>query len=171
MFSLHQCIIVFGLPGAGKTYVGKILQKHFNHFFYDGDNDLTDEMKQAIATQSAFTEEMRDIFFKKLLESTCTLERTYKKVVITQTFIKEKYRNMFQEKIPSATFLLVETDSLIREKRLGNRHEYPLDIEYSQQMVKNFETPQIPHHKIVNNEEGEEDVKKQLQEFVEILHR
>ena len=48
-------IILFGLAGDGKTYVGKIFEKYFNYYFYDGDNDLTEEMKEAIKTKTVFT--------------------------------------------------------------------------------------------------------------------
>ena len=41
-------IILFGLPGTGKTYVGKVFEKYFDYYFYDGDNDLTPEMREAI---------------------------------------------------------------------------------------------------------------------------
>lgn len=43
-----QVIILFGLPGAGKTCVGKILEEYFNFYLYDGDIDLPDNIKDAI---------------------------------------------------------------------------------------------------------------------------
>jgi len=60
-------IILFGLPGTGKTYVGKIFEKYFDYHFYDGDNDLTEEMKEAIKVQRVFTDKMRDAYFKILI--------------------------------------------------------------------------------------------------------
>jgi shikimate kinase len=35
-----QLLVLFGLPGTGKTYVGKILEKDFGFFLHDGDTDL-----------------------------------------------------------------------------------------------------------------------------------
>ncbi len=160
--SQRKLIVVFGLPAAGKTYVSTILQNHFDYFFYDGDNDVTVEMKKAIEEKIAFTEEMRDIFFNRLIESVLTLSLKHEKLVVSQTFIKEKYRKQLFSQFPSATFILVKTSDAIREKRLIERTEYPLDLQYSQQMVTNFDEPTIPHEVILNQEDGEEGIIQQL---------
>ncbi|HEX7542778.1 MAG TPA: shikimate kinase, partial [Patescibacteria group bacterium] len=102
-------IILFGLPGTGKTFVGKIFEKYFDYYFYDGDNDLTEEMKEAIKVQRVFTNQMRDVFFEKLIKSIVNLKFKQKKLVVVQTFIKEKYRVKLINKIPEAKFILVET--------------------------------------------------------------
>lgn len=158
-------IILFGLPGTGKTYVGRVFGKYFNYYFYEGDNDLTDEMKEAIKTKTVFTDEMRDVFFKVLISKIKTLTNKHKNLVVAQTFIKEKYRLQLLKKIPEAKFILVETKKEIREKRLKDRVDYPLDLEYARIMEKNFDSPIINHETIINDEDGEENIKKQIQQF------
>lgn len=155
-------IILFGHPGTGKTYVGKIFEKYLNYFFYEGDNDLTEEMKSAIKIQRVFTDGMRDVFFKKLIDQIKSLLMKHKKLVIAQTFIKEKYRTDLLKKIPETKFILIETDKIIREKRLELRKDYPLDMEYARKMVVNFEMPKIRHLVIHNDKPGEEDIFKQI---------
>ncbi|MEK7522060.1 MAG: shikimate kinase [Patescibacteria group bacterium] len=155
-------IILFGLPGTGKTYVGKIFEKYFNYYFYDGDNDLTEEMKEAIKTKTVFTDEMRDVFFKKLIGNIKELTKKHKKLVIAQTFIKEKYRVNLLKKIPEAKFILIETKKEIREKHLQERVDYPLDLEYARKMEVNFNEPTIDYSIIINNEDGEENIKRQI---------
>src|SRR3989339_836550 len=134
-------IVLFGLPGTGKSYVGKIFKKYFNYCFYDGDEDLTPEMKAAIKTKTVFTDQMRNIYFKILISKIQRLSKKHKKLVVAQTFIKEKYRINLLEKIPEAKFVLVETDKFIREKRLNERTDYPLNLEYARKMELNFEKP------------------------------
>jgi gluconate kinase len=85
-------IIVFGLPGAGKTYVGRILQECFGFFFYDGDNDLPDRMRAAIAAQAPIDDAMRDVFFARIILSIRRLQPEHNRLVVGQTCIKEKYR-------------------------------------------------------------------------------
>ena len=155
-------IILFGLPGTGKTYVGKIFEKYFDYYFFDGDRDLTKEMKEAIKVQRVFTNRMRDVFFKKLIGNIQELTKKHKKLVIAQTFIKEKYRTDLLKKIPKTKFVLVKTKKSIREKRLQERVNYPLDLEYARIMETNFEEPIIDHSTIINDEDGEEDIKKQV---------
>ena len=155
-------IILFGLPGTGKSYVGKILEKYFNYYFYDGDNDLTEEMKQAIKVQKVFTDKMRDVFFEKLTLNIQKLKLKHKKLVVAQTFIKEKYRVDLINKIPETKFILIETKKSIREKRLAERHDYPLEMEYARKMCSNFKKPMIDHLMIINNEDGVENIIKQI---------
>lgn len=156
-------IILFGLPGTGKTYVGRVFEKYFNYHFYDGDNDLTPEMKEAIKTKTVFTDQMRDVFFKILIFKIQDLGSRIKNLVVAQTFIKERYRVNLLKEIPYAKFVLVGTDNLIREKRLNERVKYPLDLEYARKMELNFDEPTINHQKIINNDDGDENIKKQIE--------
>lgn len=158
-------IILFGLPGTGKSFIGKIFKEYFDYYFYDGDNDLTEEMKEAIKAQRVFTDQMRDVFFEKLIRNIQELKSRHKKLVVAQTFIKEKYRVDLLKKISGAKFVLIETKKSIREKRLTQRKDYPLDLEYARKMEANFDKPIIDHLRIVNNVDGVEDVKKQIKLF------
>lgn len=159
-------VILFGLPGIGKTFVGKIFEKYFNYYFYDGDHDLTPEMKIAIKTKTVFTDQMRDVFFKILIDKIKSLTKKHKRLVVAQTFIKEKYRIDLLKKIPKSRFILIETKKDIREKRLMGRIDYPLDLEYARKMNTNFDKPIIDHVIINNNSYGEENIMKQIQQFV-----
>lgn len=155
-------IILFGLPGTGKTYVGEIFKKYFDHYFYEGDNDLTSEMKTAIKTKTVFTDRMRDVFFKRLIDKIQNLVIKHKKLVIAQTFIKEKYRIDLLNKIPRTKFILIETKKDIREKRLMQRTDYPLDLGYAKKMERNFDKPAINHQIILNDKDGKLDIRKQI---------
>src|SRR5260221_3186853 len=151
--------IFFGLPGAGKTYVGKVAQKHFDYHLYDGDNDLPPEMQQAIHRQEVITDSMRDVFFKSLLKTAKRLTKQYSKLVIAQTFIKEKYRKQFLQAFPNARFVLIEALAPTREERLLKRKHYQLDLEYAKKMTTFFDMPFIQHEIIRNNTFGEEEIK------------
>ena len=166
-------IILFGLPGAGKTYVGRLFEKYFDYYFYEGDRDLTEEMKEAIKTKTVFTDQMRDVFFERLIKKIQNLlalsevegKSKYKKLAVSQTFIKDKYRLQLIKKIPETKFVLIETKKEIREKRLMERTEYPLDLEYARIMETNFEKPEIDHRVIINDEDGRENIKKQINQI------
>lgn len=159
-------LIVFGLPGTGKTYISKIIEKEFGFFFYDGDTDLTPEMKESIAKQITFTNDMRNIFFNKLLQRVKQLQKKHINIVLAQTFIKEKFRALFLKQFPDARFILVQTNTKLRETRLAHRTNYPLDIEYARTMCINFEKPRITHSVVDNNNDGETETITKLKTII-----
>lgn len=161
-----QIIVLFGLPGVGKSFVGNLLQDEFGFYHYDGDQSLPEIMKQAIAQQLPITDDMRDIFFTKLTKKSQELLKTHPKLVISQTFIKEKYRNYFLAQIPSTQFIFIKANKSVRIKRLTERTEYHLDIEYSQKMTTIFEKPKITHNIITNDTNGQEILKSKLQQIL-----
>lgn len=160
-------IILFGLPGAGKTFVGNILQTKFGYHFYDGDKDLPHEMRLRIQKSLPITDTLRDEFFDNIIASIKRLKSQYQNLVISQTFIKEKYRRFVFDTISDVQFILVQTDTVIREKRLVERVDAPLDLEYTRTMVVNFEDPRIPHNILSNNELGEKSVLQQLHKVLD----
>lgn len=154
--------ILFGLAGAGKTYIGTVLQKYYGFYLYDGDNDLTDEMKKALAEKRAFTDAMRDVFFQNLIQSVQKLQKIHTKLAIAQTCIKEKYRLQILQSFPAAKFILIKSKMDTRLLRLSKRKQYPFDKEYIRIMDANFEKPRIAHIVIENNKEGDAHIREQL---------
>lgn len=155
-------LILFGLPGAGKTFVGKILKEKFNFFFHDGDKDLTAEMKTAIASQQPISDEMRDAFFERIISSVQNAQKIHPNLVVAQTYIKEKYRKQLKEKFSDVQFMYITAKDETREQRLKNRTEYPLDLAYARKMKAVFEPPTGEFFEIDNTPDGEEHVVQQL---------
>lgn len=155
-----EIIVLFGLPGAGKTFVGKILEKDFGYYFYDGDQDMSNEYKDAIVNETV-TDDQRQNFFNRLIGSIKRLQQP--KIVLAQTFIKDKYRVQFLKAFPKARFVLLQALTKIREQRLLFRDKFELPLEKWRRMSSVFETPEISHVVIINNLDGEEEIKKQLQ--------
>lgn len=160
-----KLLVLFGLPGAGKTYIGKFLEKHFGFYFYEGDQDMPQQLKDAIVAETV-TDQMRDAFFDKLIAGVREIQNRYSKIVISQTFIKEKYREQFLTAFPNAEFIYVEANTPLREKRLLVRDSFRLPLEKWQKMSAIFEKPRIKHSTLQNNTEGDVEIKKQLQLLV-----
>ena len=163
-----QIVVLFGLPGSGKSFAGNVLKKYFNYYHYDGDADLPGDMKKAIRTQNVITDSMRDSFFQEIIENMKRLKSKHENIVVTQTFIKEKYRQLFLREFPQARFILAQTNSVLREARLKQRKNYPLDLEYVRKMVLNFDLPQIKHSVINNDIDGDRSILKQLEETLNV---
>lgn len=158
--------VAFGLPGAGKSYAARVFER-FGFYVHDADEDLPDDMRQAIATQQMVSDEMRDRFFRNITEHVERLITRHTKIVVAQTFIKEKYRQRFLERFPQARFVLLEADDPLRERRLSHRTHQPLDPEYTRKMIKLFEPPHIPHQVISNDADGDQHLEAQIQTLLD----
>ena len=159
-------IILFGPTGAGKTYIGKLLEKEFGYYFYDGDTDLTTEMKQALNSMKVITDQMRQKFISRLINSTDRLCHNHDKLVVAQTFIKERYRVKLLKKLPQAKFVLVKTKTDLRYQRRQTRADYPWDEAYVKKMDSLFEALRIPYQTITNDSNGTNNLKADVGRLV-----
>src|SRR5688572_15751898 len=131
-------LVLFGVPGAGKSYVGHILQDSFGFTFHDADHDLPDDVRHALANKLPVTDDMRDRFFARVIASTARLRamletpsdespqdsdsplpegeglgvrvRPCERLVIAQAFMKERHRRLILDHFPDAQFVLIETE-------------------------------------------------------------
>jgi gluconate kinase len=158
--------ITFGLPGAGKTYAARVFEE-FGYCFHDGDDDLPDDLRIAIDTQSPVSDEMRDAFFNRIIASIDRLLPDQPNLVVSQTFIKEKYRLLALRHFPSARFVLVQAPDETRERRLRERTNQMLDIAYARNMVTRFEPPRIPYAVIDNQIDGRAHLRTQIARLLE----
>ena len=113
-----QLIIIFGKSGAGKTFIGKQISKNMGFHFYDGDSDLTQEVKDAINANQPFTPEMRDRLYGHLVNRTKELLASNENVVLSQALFKNEHRILFFKNFPNAKFVWVDTDNQVIAKRL-----------------------------------------------------
>jgi gluconate kinase len=158
-----KLFVLFGLPGAGKTYTGKIAEKFFGYHLYEGDQDMSNAYKKAVMEET-MTDALRQDFFDRLIENIGKLQED--NIIVAQTFIKEKFRKQFLKAFPNAKFILVQASDDIREKRLLHLNRFALSLEKWRRMENIFEKPGIHHETIDNNKEGEDVVRKQLQKLM-----
>ncbi|MEZ4669757.1 MAG: AAA family ATPase [Anaerolineae bacterium] len=160
-----KLFVFFGLPGAGKSYAANVFER-FGFYIHDGDVDLPDEMRHAIATQQPVDDTMRDEFFRRITEHVRQLLPAHPRLVLAQTFIKEKYRRRFLKTFPQAQFVLVEAGDTLRERRLERRTNQPLEPNYTRKMVAMFEPPHIPYITINNDTDGDQHLETQIRRLV-----
>lgn len=164
---MQKLIIVFGLPGAGKSYAADVLAKSFGFTHYNGDSDIPDGMRDALWKKEKITDDMRRHFIANMIASVKKIATSENKLVIHQTFLKEFMRKQFLEAFPHAQFLLIETPTHIREARYMKRKYFNLGLKYLRHMSALFEPVQIPHSMIINSKDGKKDIKGQLEKLLE----
>lgn len=152
-------IYLFGLPAAGKNFVGRILAETFGFTFYDGDLDLTEEMRDAVREERPFTTAMRDRYYAILIDRIGELLREFPDLAFGQATFKEHHRELIREAFPDVVFVLVEADAAVRADRLA-RGGNPVTVEYAQLIDSLFEKPRHPHFVITNNDDRADAVRQ-----------
>ncbi len=153
-------IYLFGLPAAGKNYVGRVLAEEFGYTFYDGDLDLTPEMRDAVREERPFTAGMRDRYYAILIDRIAELRAGSPDLAFGQATFKEHHRQLVQSAFPDVVFVLVEASAVVRAERLS-RGGNPVTVEYARRIDGLFERPRHPHFIITNND-GREEIVRQL---------
>ncbi|MEK7119732.1 MAG: AAA family ATPase [Patescibacteria group bacterium] len=162
----HHLLIIFGKPGAGKSYVADIAAHSFGYFSHNGDTDIPTDMKDALFQKKEITDTMRRQFLDTMITSITTLLKTHDNLAVHQTFIKKFMRKKVLDAFPYAKFILVEADDAIREKRYMKREYFNLGLPYLRRMTDLFEPVQISHTIVKNNDEGAENVTAQLEKII-----
>jgi gluconate kinase len=157
-------LYLFGLPAAGKNYVGQVLADEFGYTFYDGDLDLTDELRHAVRDGRPFSDAMRDRFYTALIERIAALRRDHAALAFCQATFKERHRAQMAAAFPDVVFVLVAADEAVRLARLA-RGDNPVTVNYAQRIAAFFEPPQHPHF-VIRNEGSREEVVEQLRRLL-----
>lgn len=157
-------IILFGYPAAGKTFVGEIIQKDFGFHFYDGDDDLTPEVKELIKQEKSVTDELREVYFQKVIEKLTGLRKKHKNIVFAQALTREKHRWLIKKHFPKATFILVKARAATVRKRLQTR-KHLITQRYAEKVIKSYEKPKIPCT-ILINDGTKEKIKQQIRNIL-----
>jgi gluconokinase len=158
---LKMQLILFGLSGSGKNYVGEIFAKHFEFYFWDADTVLPAEMRECINRQETFTQSMRDNFTAIIIHHINELKKLHPKLVIAQAFYKEQNRIQIKTACPTAQLVYIQAQPALIATRLSKNHADGY-LDYAEKIRLNFETPQLVH-KVIINESDEAAVIKQIE--------
>jgi carbohydrate kinase (thermoresistant glucokinase family) len=154
-------IVLFGKPGCGKNFIGKIMKDEFGFYFFDGDDCLTAKMKKRISKGIIITKKMRREFYGRLTKKISKLSRGKNRLVVAQAIPIEKYRELILKKFPQAKLILVSAkDAIIKNRLLTRKHL--ADADYCKKINKLFEKPKIKYQKIINDAKGKLKIKIRL---------
>ncbi len=159
-------IILFGLSGSGKNFVGEILAEHFNYHFLDADTALPQDMRNAIEKKESFTQAMRDNFTHIIIKNVSELQAKHENIVIAQAFYKETNRDQIRRAFPNSKLIYIKADQSHIIERLKKRND-TIDVEYANKISRNFEEPSSFLQDVIENNEDKEAVIEKLKSFFE----
>lgn len=154
--------IVFGLAGAGKTYVGKVMHEHFGFYHADADAWLPEEMKNYIVENKLFTLEMLHNYVEIIIANIVALKEKHPRLVVTQALYRQKNRQQLQQAFPNCNLRFIQVDAAdeIIMQRIIARSDW-IEPNYAFNMRQYFE-PMPNASVIINNEKGAEHIIAQL---------
>lgn len=158
-------LILFGLSGAGKNFVGSILEKEFGYYYWDADSEILAIMKQQILQKQVFTQDMRDEFTNNIIYKISELKKNHQNIVISQALYKIKNRDQIALRFPDAKFIQIISSAENIGNRILQRNDW-VDQEYAAKINAHFENQQESCAVIVNNSDAA-SVILQLQNFLE----
>ncbi len=158
---MNPLLILYGQPGAGKSFIGNWLATHHAFYFYDADIHLSDAMKQRLKEKRCFTQSMRDQFFARVISYINQYLSHYPRVAVAQALSQTINRQQLQHAFPMAKFICIETDYETQKKRLEQRNDWVtpewLDI------LRSIQAPPNPDHMILNNSSDAESIFLQIE--------
>jgi len=121
MTNAPSTLFLFGLSGAGKSYMGDLIGALSGWHVYHADDDITDEMKLALTEKRPFTEAMRDRYFPIIVEKIKARQKKHSHIVVTQGAYKRKHRSYLLENISEIELICVETSDQLISQRVMQR--------------------------------------------------
>lgn len=80
-------LILFGVAGCGKNYVGRIIEEELGCYFYDLDLVLTDDMKDAISNHRKISDCIRDEYIEVAISKIAELREIYGELINDQSVL------------------------------------------------------------------------------------
>ena len=138
-------IIVFGLPGTGKSFFSRHLADEIGAAYLN-----TDIVRGELNLQGLYTPQSKRRVYDRLLLQAGQKRMKYKNVIVDGTFQRRNARRRFSErasqwKQPVRFIEMRSTDRTVR-KRISEEREYSeADFKVYRQIKYNFEKMERPH--------------------------
>ncbi len=137
-------VIVFGLPGSGKTYFATRLARLMDATYISSDQlrkNLFKDRTYSAAEKQAVYQEMRRRITERLQEG--------RDIVLDATFYTQDLRAGIQQEFSGATLLVfieVTADEALVQKRIaGKRADSEADFEVYKKVKREWEVPDFAH--------------------------
>ena len=156
-----RLLILFGLPGAGKTFVGQLLRSDFGFAFHEADDDIPDDYRQQVLAGHVVGEPMRDAYHRQLMARIGELQADQPRLAVAAPLLRDRHRRWIQERFPEAVFVQVECDQPIWQARLAAR-VHTISLAYAQQVAGMNEPVTVPHVTLNDSSEGADRLRQQL---------
>jgi gluconate kinase len=161
-------LILFGLPGAGKSFVGELLRDEFGFHLHEADDDIPDDYRRLVQAGHVVGDDRRDDYHRRLLIRIAALAAEHPKLAVAVPLLRQKHRDWLRARFPAAHFILVTCDPKQWEARLAGRH-HTVNAGYARKVLPLYEPPALPHVVLDNTGDGTDSLRAQLVQILGAL--
>jgi predicted kinase len=137
-------VIVFGLPGSGKSYFARRLAARINAEYIN--SDIT---RKEILEKKMYSEQEKVAVYYQMIERVVATLKHNRSVVVDATFYKKGIRARFTEgvtiKNPIMFIEILADEELVRERLKTRRWDSDADFEVYKKIKEQWEPMQEPH--------------------------
>lgn len=161
-------IIVFGLPGSGKSFFAQRLADRLNAGYVN-----SDRLRKELFAERFYTECEKAAVYKKMLDEMKHHARHNLNLVLDGTFHKKKVRKMFTDELPEKEkiiFIEIQAaEDVIRERVRKPRPYSEADLEVYKLIREQYEPLEEPHLILKSTNQNIEEMLNKASEYL-ILH-
>lgn len=161
-------IIVFGLPGSGKSYFAARLAARLNARYVN-----SDELRLRLLPKRTYTDAEKLLVYEAMLAAMETAINEQQTIVLDATFYKEAIRKRFERKAASLqqTIIYIEVkaaEDIIAERLAKPRKVSEADFAVYQKLKLEFEPLQQQHLLVLSSNN---DIEPSLQQAIEYINQ
>ena len=145
-------LIIFGVSGAGKTTVGKLLARELGWSFIEADDFHPAANIEKMRSGHPLTDKDRWPWLEQLRQQ---IERSFsagENAVLACSALKRAYRDRLRVS-DEVKFVFLSGDYALVEKQLRSRHGHFMNADLLQSQVNDLEKPE-PHENVLTIELG-----------------
>jgi len=135
-------VIIFGVSGAGKTTIGKLLAREIGWRFIEADDFHPTANIEKMHAGHPLTDEDRKPWLERLRQRIEQSLATGENAVLACSALKRAYRDRLRVS-EEVTFVFLRGDYALVEKQLRSRHGHFMNPELLQSQFDDLEEPQL----------------------------
>jgi len=160
-------IIVFGLPGSGKSYFASRLAKVVNAGYVN-----SDRVRKENFEKREYSDQGKKAVYDKMLEQMKDSVKQKKNLILDATFHKKNIRKMFVEEMKGkggVFFIEIQADEHIARERLKSPRPYSeADFEIYKLISKQNEPLEEPHLILKSTDDNIDEMLRKASEYLKI---
>lgn len=158
-------VIVFGLPGSGKTFFAKALAKTIKATYINSDT-----IRETFPDPNRYSRQDKNIVYDMMLKKMLTAMHEGKTVVLDATFYKNDFRRRFStyaREQDMLHFIEVVADESVIKHRLSQRQDSHADFKVYRLVKSEWDPVEFPHLTIQSTDQNIDQMISQATEYLE----